>query len=381
MRPVRLLGGIAVLLMLAPVLAAPPDATAQDATGRPSVNSGDPARPRPRRPKPRPKKVIRAREKSDLERVPTSAVIIRSYPPGAEVFFDGALVGTTADDGELELSDVRLGQHRIVLRKEGYREWAQTVTLGSTGDVQEIEPLLQSESSQFFRDLAKLPAVELGERMTGQITREGVEARDGSGYYNEYVMRVAGPSAYLIALAAKGTAPTLRIVDDTNRPYGVQRIGDGVYQSVLLPGPGVFYLQVAAAIDQSSYVAGEYAITVHDERVARGEAPIEVGEVADGALEPTDRESAPGDYYDVWAFDGQAGARVRVAAESDAFSPGLTVLEGDRVVARTTVPKKPKKNVEPAAVNVRLAGGRYTIYVRSVGGAKLGAYRVSVTTQ
>ena len=382
MRSVRVLGRITVLLVLVPVASPPPDALAQDSTGRPTVTSGDPAKPRGRRSRGRPKKVIRSTLPSGPERVPTASIIIRSYPPDAEVFVDGNLVGTTADDGELELSELRLGQHRIVLRKEGFREWAQTVTLRATEETQEFEPLLQSESSFALRDLSKLPAVHFGERLSGQITRDGVEARDGSGFYNEYVMRVAEPGSVLFTLAAKGTAPTLRIVDESNRPYPVQRIGEGVFQSGILPQPGVYFLQVLGAIDQSTYVAGEYAVTAVEERVARGEAPLAIGESDEGALEPTDRESAPGEYYDVWRFDGQPGARVRVAAESGTFTPGVTVRQGDRVVASSGAPKKgKKKGAADPAVDVQCDGGAYTVYVRSVDGAKVGPYRVSITPQ
>ena len=41
-----------------------------------------------------PKKVIRASE--PVDKAPTSSVIIRSYPPGAEVYVDGTAVGTNA---------------------------------------------------------------------------------------------------------------------------------------------------------------------------------------------------------------------------------------------------------------------------------------------
>ena len=111
------LSRISILLVTGVCLALPPLSPGQDSSGRPTVTQDPSGRPKPRKPKPPPKKVIRAAPTPD--KAPTSSVIIRSYPPDAEVFVDGKLVGTTADDGELELSGLRLGAHRIVLNKDG----------------------------------------------------------------------------------------------------------------------------------------------------------------------------------------------------------------------------------------------------------------------
>lgn len=378
MRSARALMWAALFALLASGLATPPESAAQDSSGRPSVSEPTPRTPRTRRPRTRPKKVIRGRATTDVERVPTASVIIRSYPPGAEVFLDGQLVGTTADDGELELSDIRLGPHKVVLRKDGYREWSQTVTLTSPGDV-EIEPLLQTESVQFLRASGKLPVIETGSEVTGTIGRDGFPKRDGSGFYNEYVVRVPEPTALLIVMSSRGVDPTLKIVDEGDQPYGIDKIGDGVYQSALLPRSGSYYLQVGGPVDESSFVAGDYTIRVLEERVARGETPIAIGETKDGMLEGTDLTSAPNEFYDLWSISADGGARVRIAVSSAAFKPGLTLMRDGRVVASTG--KKGKKGEDASELSVRLDGGRYVLYVRSMDGGKSGAYQLSVSPQ
>jgi hypothetical protein len=377
---------ISILLVAGACLALPTVAPGQDSSGRPTVVQDPSGRPKPRKKGTKPKKVIRAAPPAD--KAPTSSVIIRSYPPDAEVFVDGKLVGTTADDGELELSDLRLGAHRIVLKKDGYREWAQTVTLTSSTETEEIEPLLQSENA-YFRDIAKLPVVELGRELAGQISRDSIAAKDGKTFYNEYVLRVSQPDAYVIVLGAKGGSPSVRLVDESNITYSIESIGEGVYQSVVVPRPGHYYVQVMASLDESSFSGGQYTLTVIEERVARAERPLAIGDTLTGALAATDRLAGPGDYYDSYSLTGGSGSAVRIAVTSGGeFTPGLTLLLDGRVIASSGKAddkgKKKKKN-EPVAdgggaeIRTTLNGGTYKLYVRSIAGAKKGTYQLSVT--
>lgn len=375
---------VVVVIAIALALVTPATGVAQDSTGRPTGPTG-----RPRKPG-RPSKVIRGREKTDVEKVPSSSVIIRSYPPGAEVFVDGALVGTTADDGELELSDVRLGPHRIVLKKDGYREWAQTVRLVSTTQTEEIEPLLQAENSQYLRDLGKVPVLELGTEVKGQVSREGIALSDGKGFYTEYWIKLEAQDALIIVLKADGFKPALKLVDDSNILYPVQPIAESVYQTVTLPRAGNYYVQVISPVDESTYSAGEFTLRVLSERATRGPQSISIGATVPGVLDVTDSQSGPGEYYDAWSIAGETGTRVRIAADtSGSFVAGITLLLDGRVVAtsgKSSEPKKkPKKGkTEPEGSSLpeivtTLGGGTYTIYVRSLLGPKQGKYTLSVS--
>ena len=51
------------------------------------------------------------------------ALVVDSRPPGARVFVDGKLAGTTP----LALKDIRAGEHAIRLEREGYRRWSSSV--------------------------------------------------------------------------------------------------------------------------------------------------------------------------------------------------------------------------------------------------------------
>jgi hypothetical protein len=366
----------AVLSAVVALLAGAYPVTAQDSDGRAPGGTTTRAKPRPKRPK----KKIDAVPPSTTAKVPTSSVIIRSQPAGAEVFVDGKLVGTTADDGELELGELRLGPHLIVLRKEGFREWSQTVTLRTPEPI-EVNPLLQDLNAQMPRDVSKIPAIDFGKPFTGQLTRDDQVARDGSGFYDELLMRVGGVEAFLIKCTAAGFEPSLRILDDDNRTFDVRPIAEGIYQTVSVPHAGTYYLRISAQIDESSFEGGDYTVSVQPESAARTAQVITVGQTVDGQLESTDRTSRPGDYYDAWTFEGQEGARVRITASSESFTPGLTLLLNNSAVA-TTGGKGSKKKASSGGPNIEqtLTSGTYTIYVRSADGAKLGAYQLTIAS-
>jgi hypothetical protein len=361
--------GLAALVGLA--VGSPP-ALAQDSDGR---SPGGTTTTRPRRPR-RPTKKITVAQPPEEAKVQTSSVIIRSHPPDAEVYVDGKLEGTTAEDGEVEVSNLRLGPHLIVLRKDGFREWSQTVTLRTTEPV-EVNPLLQDLNAPMPRDLSKIPSLEFGKPFSGQLTRDDQPARDGTGFYDEVLMRVPGVEAFLIRCTAAGFEPAMRILDDDNRTFDVRPISPGVYQTVSVPSAGTYYLRISAQIDESSFVGGDYTITVQPESAARNVQALAIGDTVDGQLEVTDRMSGPGDYYDAWTFEGRAGERVQITAESNAFTPGLTLLLNNSAVATSGRQGKKRDSGTPA-IEHTLTGGTYTIFVRSVAGAKQGPYRLAV---
>src|SRR5262249_27473236 len=106
---------------------------------------------------------------------------------------------------------------------------------------EEIEPLLQSENPQYMRDISKLPAIAFGTEVTGRISRDSIASKDGKTFYNEYVVKVDEPDAYVVVLRGRGVSPIPKLVDDSNIPYSVQALGNDVYQTVVVPHPGYYY--------------------------------------------------------------------------------------------------------------------------------------------
>jgi hypothetical protein len=55
----------------------------------------------------------------------TGDVVVESKPPGAKVYVDNKLAGTTP----LSLQQVSAGNHVIRLEREGYRRWSASVRI------------------------------------------------------------------------------------------------------------------------------------------------------------------------------------------------------------------------------------------------------------
>jgi hypothetical protein len=163
----------------------------------------------------------------------------------------------------------------------------------------------------------------------------------------------------------------------------VRPIGQGTFQSVTVPRAGTYFLRVSAAIDESSFVGGDYTLTVFSETQSRAARAVTIGETVDGSLDTTDRTSGPADFYDAWTFEAPAGARVVITAHSEAFTPGLTLLLNNSVVATSSARESSKKKGSTPAgpsIDQTLTGGTYMVYVRSLSGAKVGPYRLSVSS-
>ncbi|MBK6313375.1 MAG: hypothetical protein IPF53_03415 [Blastocatellia bacterium] len=190
-----------------------------------------------------------------------------------------------------------------------------------------------------------------------------------------------------------GFRPSIKLVDDSNILYPVQSVSESVYQTVTLPKAGSYYLQVIAPLDESTYSAGEFSLLVVSEKSAHVPQPIAIGASVTGSLDVTDSQSGPGDYYDAWTIAGQVGSRVRISVDTaGGFVAGMTLLLDGRVVATSGKGDEPKKKPkgkgkgkdEPQGASLpeiltTLTGGTYTIYVRSLSGAKQGTYTLSVT--
>jgi hypothetical protein len=60
---------------------------------------------------------------------PAGRLLIKSSPPGAQVFLDGKLVGTTGANGELELSELLAGENKLRVTHAGYDDSERTINI------------------------------------------------------------------------------------------------------------------------------------------------------------------------------------------------------------------------------------------------------------
>ena len=74
---------------------------------------------------------------------------LTSKPPGAEVYLDGSLAGTT--DGMLEIPDLKPGKFDLLLVLEGYKPFEKTITLAEGRTLEQSLVLEQNEGVVFGR--------------------------------------------------------------------------------------------------------------------------------------------------------------------------------------------------------------------------------------
>ncbi|WFN34087.1 PEGA domain-containing protein [Methanogenium sp. S4BF] len=61
--------------------------------------------------------------------VPENAILIRSVPAGAAIYLNGIYQGETMENGYFPITDLRTGQHTILLRLSGYDDYQETISL------------------------------------------------------------------------------------------------------------------------------------------------------------------------------------------------------------------------------------------------------------
>lgn len=83
---------------------------------------------------------------------PLGELIIDSKPEGGEIFIDNRFTGLTP----LYMKDVPAGEHRILIRLEGYQDWAGNVSV-SGGSSSSVEAVFVSSGKQYEPEIVDEP--------------------------------------------------------------------------------------------------------------------------------------------------------------------------------------------------------------------------------
>ncbi|MCB9702292.1 MAG: PEGA domain-containing protein [Myxococcales bacterium] len=154
---------------------------------------------------------------------PPPKLTITSEPSGAMVFVDGAIVGTTPFDQELDA-----GEHRVEIKKEGYVDQATTVTIDPESPPAPLSIALVASSGRTSSVLSPVGWALIGAGGTALVSGVALLALDGRPYrnacdgadvdamgrcryqYNTLGVGIAGLAA---GVALAGTGVALVVVD------------------------------------------------------------------------------------------------------------------------------------------------------------------------
>ena len=67
---------------------------------------------------------------TNQEPEPNSSIVVKSTPDGADIEVDGRYVGSTPSSVQL-----KVGDHKIAVKKKGYTTWERTIILSAGGNI------------------------------------------------------------------------------------------------------------------------------------------------------------------------------------------------------------------------------------------------------
>ena len=110
---------------------------------------------------------------------PDNAIHIRSVPAGAAIYLNGIYQGETMENGYFPITDLRTGQHTVLLRLSGYDNYEERVSL-SEGQTMTIYADLEEGTGSTTSTTTPTPSVGTG-KLTVSTSPPGAEISiDGS---------------------------------------------------------------------------------------------------------------------------------------------------------------------------------------------------------
>lgn len=92
---------------------------------------------------------------------PENAIRIRSVPAGAAIYLNGIYQGETMETGYFPITDLRTGQHTILLRLSGYDDYQETVSL-SEGETVTLSADMEGGTGSATSTTTPAPAAATG---------------------------------------------------------------------------------------------------------------------------------------------------------------------------------------------------------------------------
>jgi hypothetical protein len=227
--------------------------------------------------------------------------------------------------------------------------------------------------------------VRPGQTVQGEITENDLEFPEGeasvAGFYDVYRLRGTPGQRVRIRMTMGEYFPVLSAGAMDGDEFVPEVFSQGGNQLLLtLPESGEYLVQAGA----EGNVFGPYTLTVEERGpvVVPPARPIRVGEAVTGRLDESDGESdEDGRWYDLYAYTGRAGERVRITMASDEFD---TVVSLGRMVNGAFQEIATNDDEEGgegthSAVELELPeAGSYVIMATSFSAGSTGGYQLRV---
>jgi hypothetical protein len=139
---------------------------------------------------------------------------------------------------------------------------------------------------------------------------------------------------------------------------------------------------LVAALEGSQQVGGMAGDMIGGMSSGKGSAPstnrvLTLGETRNSELTSEDQKLEDGSYYELWAFQGQAGSRVTITMRSGSFDAYLTIRDAQ---GNELGKDDDSGGNTDAQVTITIpANGRFAIVANSLGADETGAYTIQVT--
>jgi WD40 repeat protein len=102
----------------------------------------------------------------ELTVVPPPALVIEGAPPGAQIFVDDQLTGSTSSNGETEVSTLSPGRHRLRVKVNGYQDYEKGFDQ-RTGQTSRIAAKLEPFELPPLTEPAKAPSLAFSPTIPG----------------------------------------------------------------------------------------------------------------------------------------------------------------------------------------------------------------------
>ena len=157
---------------------------------------------------------------------PENAIHIQSIPAGAAIYLNGIYQGETMENGYFPVTDLRTGQHTILLRLKGYDDYEETVSL-SEGETITVMADLEEGAGSTTSTAAPTVSLATGKIMVTTSPPGAEIAIDGSpvGRMTPATITSLPAGTHTIRLQLAGYAPATPVPTKSPLPPFVPVMG------------------------------------------------------------------------------------------------------------------------------------------------------------